>query len=1095
MSSPSIALFENLMSPKKEIRETAEKDLDHLKTLPVAEALKVFNEAMSSPNESIFQLATLMLKKIFLDNKEKKDTLTPNDLNDLVALLKSKLNFSSSWKSIQRIADALSPCYLALSLPNGLNEIMNWFNDANNATSRKFAIYLIEVLCDLEAIKDSMLDQTACDNFKEIFNKGLSDVDIDVKVSSLKATTMFLNSLQSEELIMKFTSLTDKMIATLIDALKHDNETKDTKASGKTALETLNVILDSHPKFWKGKSDMIIDIVCQIVKGKTFTNSIREIALELVYSLAKNVPGAVKKSNNFKNIFIPLMFELLLEVDNIDNIPAWEKQVEEDEVDLDDIFYGVRDGFERLSIDLGGKFFMEATSGFINKYLTSQNWVEIHAAFTALAFISEGCKEQYKSHLLEILGFVSNGLTNQHPRVRYAALSAFGLILKETAPKPQKEYTNNILPALATLMGDKETSIRVKTNSCNCIVEYLRGLLNEEEKNDDAVKVLSPYSSDLIKLLSGLFEHSLKINYAPLQEATLTSISLMSNLLEKDFAPYYDMIMPGLKKLFYNFEAKTTEQKTLKSNCIETIAFLCSSVSENSEKYMGDLTEISQAFANYMNTLAEEDPQLGTLLTAFSHLSLSMKEKFIPILNSLLPMLTKYIKADIGVKIEDAQLTEYIPEDEESTEGKVDSVVLAMGTKSAKLSLHTFALQNKILAFHSLNEIAANMTKAFLPYTETLLQLAKELMQFPYSRKIRKLCIKAVSNCITCCTTEEEKGKIMTFIGEQIVNGFTHNIKSRYLKEVKSYLKYLTLITANVNDGKTFTEAFVSKIYECMSEVVKFIDTQKANILTKVLNAKDEDEDEELLGEDFDTLSEVSRRVMELSGNFFKIYHESLTALVTKSLYDSFLSNWQSDLNRQKFNSSQEVLSAICFFCDYMEHSDLVAFNMFNPIFVDMTYNYKTDNEDIIQSIVYGYGVICQKSTVNDFLKVKEKVATVLVNVIQRPLTEENEIAYDNAVGAMGKLVYYQLTDDETGLNMSGTFMKMLPLKHDLEEGKAVCKELFSQINKGNKMVMNEKVFPLMKEAIKRIKEFNDDNKFLEEVEVTLREICGKLGM
>ena len=168
---------------------------------------------------------------------------------------------------------------------------------------------------------------------------------------------------------------------------------------------------------------------------------------------------------------------------------------------------------------------------------------------------------------------------------------------------------------------------------------------------------------------------------------------------------------------------------------------------------------------------------------------------------------------------------------------------------------------------------------------------------------------------------------------------------------------------------------------------------------------------------------------------------------------------------------------------------------MFNPIFVDMTYNYKTDNEDIIQSIVYGYGVICQKSTVNDFLKVKEKVATVLVNVIQRPLTEENEIAYDNAVGAMGKLVYYQLTDDETGLNMSGTFMKMLPLKHDLEEGKAVCKELFSQINKGNKMVMNEKVFPLMKEAIKRIKEFNDDNKFLEELEVTLREICSKLGM
>ena len=43
---------------------------------------------------------------------------------------------------------------------------------------------------------------------------------------------------------------------------------------------------------------------------------------------------------------------------------------------------------------------------------------------------------------------------------------------------------------------------------------------------------------------------------------------------------------------------------------------------------------------------------------------MSMKEKFIPILNNLVPLLTKYIKADIGVKVEDAQLTEYIPEDE-----------------------------------------------------------------------------------------------------------------------------------------------------------------------------------------------------------------------------------------------------------------------------------------------------------------------------------------------------------------------------------------------------------------------------------------------
>ena len=39
----------------------------------------------------------------------------------------------------------------------------------------------------------------------------------------------------------------------------------------------------------------------------------------------------------------------------------------------------------------------------------------------------------------------------------------------------------------------------------------------------------------LVNLLSNLFEYSLQVSYPPLQEASLTCISLLSNLLEKDF--------------------------------------------------------------------------------------------------------------------------------------------------------------------------------------------------------------------------------------------------------------------------------------------------------------------------------------------------------------------------------------------------------------------------------------------------------------------------------------------------------------------------------------------------------------------------------
>ena len=1098
MQSTSIQFFENLMSPNKEIRENAEKDLEKLKTLPPLESLKVFEEGMSSPKESTFQLATLMLKKVYLDNKEKKESLTDEEKNALLQILKSKIDFNKNWKSLQRIADALAPTYQITSLPNGLSEIMNWFNNQNDPKSRKFAFYIIEVLCDLSAITEDVLDSNAIENFKIIFTKGLDDNDIDVKVSSLNSATQFLSGIVSENIINNFSIFTDKMLQTLIDALKYENEKKnESNHSGKTALETMNNIIERHPKFWKEKIELIIDIVCQISKGKIFQNQIRESALELIFSLAKKNPGSIKKSNNFKTIFLPLLFELLYEIDNKDNIEKWEKQKEEDEVDLDDMYYAVRDSFERLSIDLGDKFFMQSISQLLKNHLTSQNWIEVHAGYTALAYMSEGCKESFKSNIEEILNFISQGLTYNHPRVRYVVLSAFGLIVKETSPLIQQKYTNNILPALALLMGEKESSIRVKTQSCNSLVEFIKGLLNDKnDENNDNVKIIQPYANDLVSLVSNLFEYSLQVSYPPLQEASLTCISLLSNLLEKDFAPYYEKIMPGLKKLFYNYEAKTQDQKTLKSNCIETISFLCSSVAENRDKYMNDLVEISDTFIKYLSNLPEEDPQLTTLLNSFTHLSHALKEQFTPILEQLLPYLNKCINADIGLKVEDANLSEYIPEDETEDNQKIGSLVLSSGTNSTKLSLHTFVLQNKVLAFTVLNEIANNMGKYFFKYSENLLNLSKNLLSFPFSRKIRKVALKSVSSCINSCETEEQKKKIIEFIGNDINLAMEKNIKQRILKDTKANLKGLTAIFGGINDKMDFTEEFIKKLYENLGNIVKSIDSTKNEIIDKVINNKTEDEEEENeLALSFDNLNEINRRVMEVNGIIFKLFKEPLTALVTQNLYDSFLSNWQNDLNRKKFNSDQEILSSICFFDDYMEYSDLVAFNLIVPIFINNTFNYNTKNEDIIQSTVYGYGVICQRTKREDFTKIKDQVMTYIVKTVQREVNDDTKFTFDNAVGAMGKMIYYQLDNDQNGLNMSSQLIKLIPLSNDLEESKSVCDEFFKQIANNNPIIVNETNIPLIKDALGRIKDLNDKEKFLEDSENTFRETCVKFGM
>ena len=63
MQSTSIQFFENLMSPNKEIRENAEKDLEKLKTLPVLESLKVFEEGMSSSKRKYISISNINVKK------------------------------------------------------------------------------------------------------------------------------------------------------------------------------------------------------------------------------------------------------------------------------------------------------------------------------------------------------------------------------------------------------------------------------------------------------------------------------------------------------------------------------------------------------------------------------------------------------------------------------------------------------------------------------------------------------------------------------------------------------------------------------------------------------------------------------------------------------------------------------------------------------------------------------------------------------------------------------------------------------------------------------------------------------------------------
>ena len=378
-SSKYIQFFENLTSPNKEIRQQAEKDLEQIKQLKIEQSFPIFQAGISSEEPKISQLASLMMKKVYFENKDIRSNLTNEQILNIKNFLKSQISFNSNknWKTLQRIGDNLAYLYQLSDMKESFSEILFWFN-SNEPLARKFSIYIIEFLSDLSFFKSDLV-QSNLNDFKNMFIKGLNDNDIQVKVSSIKSFCGFLKNLNDDKLLEEFSELIENLLNCTLSILGND------EFSDKEILESLNNLTDFYPKFWKSKIEILIEVTVKISKEKKLSNNTRSSSLELIYSLSKIMPSKIRKSNNFINLFIPELFELIKEIDNENDINKWEKIIKEDENDLEDMFYNVKSGFERLSLNLGGKYFMETINKYIKQYLLSENWIEIHSAFMILA--------------------------------------------------------------------------------------------------------------------------------------------------------------------------------------------------------------------------------------------------------------------------------------------------------------------------------------------------------------------------------------------------------------------------------------------------------------------------------------------------------------------------------------------------------------------------------------------------------------------------------------------------------------------------------------------------------------------------------------
>lgn len=175
---------------------------------------------------------------------------------------------------------------------------------------------------------------------------------------------------------------------------------------------------------------------------------------------------------------------------------------------------------------------------------------------------------------------------DEHVRVRYAGLSCLALVLTELSPTAQLKYHAELIPALLNIIQN-ETTLKVQTHGISCMINFTSGLIQEDENEIDDTKksseILNLYSDSIFTSLITNLEKGIQQKYEPMQEEVMNLLNISATLIEDQFSKYFSKFMPLMIEILDNVESKTVSQMNLRARTIESIGFMISAVSENTE--------------------------------------------------------------------------------------------------------------------------------------------------------------------------------------------------------------------------------------------------------------------------------------------------------------------------------------------------------------------------------------------------------------------------------------------------------------------------------------------------------------------------------
>jgi len=843
-----------------------------------------------------------------------------------------------------------------------------------------------------------------------ILGAGLNDPqNMKVRLAALDSTTNFIHTFTKQPARNALQGLLPAMLEVIANCLNANDE-----ENSQNALKLFVDLADLDPGFLKPNIQIIIDAMMKIAQVKDLSDSIRQLATEFMVTFVENKPTFSRSIPNFIPTILNTLLHMMLEIVDIP-ISEWNAQEEND--DALDILNSVvaQENLDRVCLALNGEGIVPDIFTPIMQLINNKSdWKCRHVALMALSMIGEGCFEYIAPSLDQVVNLVFPLFSDEHPRVRWAAVNATGQMSTDFGPKFQRKYHTQVLPQFMVLMDDVQNP-KVQAHTAAAIINFC-------EKFD--ADIIVQYLQGLLNKLLALMQCGNKM----VQEQGLTAIASIAGCAGKHFIPFYDIFVPLLKTILNTATHK--DHRMLRGKAMECISLI--GVAVGKEKFIEDAKNVMEILVSIQSgPLEADDPQIEFMLQAWNRISHCLGQDFVPYLKYVMPPLLKSAALNAGIRIQDPSMA--AEEEEEPGWEYFD-----LG--EAKIAIHTSALAEKSQACNSIYCYAAEMKEGFFPYVEEVSKLLVPLMSFFYHDGVRLASLTTMAMLLESTKLHIEKNKLdrklltdlFAFIYPALLNAVKEEKDSEVLVvAVESIHECLAVMGDN-----SLNPDEVESLLELVKLLIIGTRTRRDELLK---NNPDGDVDDSLIiREEIQKEDEINSEIAEVVGTLVK-YHR-----------DSFLSKFGTiaplvyEMVKKESHSAERQL-AICIFDDIVEYTLEKSHFLFND-FVPLMFQYALDpHPGVRQAACYGLGVCAQNGGVS-FKPLIPKTLEVLLLVINAPKSRDSEKSAsptENAISSIGKIIQHR--PDTLGdqlPSLVSAWVSWLPLEVDIIEAKIVHNQL-----------------------------------------------------